>query len=182
MPGGQRVCRCLVGPVGERARLHARLAKLAEVERAPRAHRARGHLAALQPLCALVLAPRAIVFVSAQLAKLGLCRRVEASGGGSVAHRCGGKGARGAAPRADAGARLEAGRLPACTRQRRQPPPTPRAARPPRRRQPPPPRARLRLLGARRSVAEVAVGLAIIVALYRSRQTIYSDELTTLKG
>jgi NADH:ubiquinone oxidoreductase subunit K len=26
------------------------------------------------------------------------------------------------------------------------------------------------------------VGLAIIVALYRSRQTIYTDELTTLKG
>jgi NADH-quinone oxidoreductase subunit K len=32
------------------------------------------------------------------------------------------------------------------------------------------------------AAAEVAVGLAIIVALYRSRQTIYSDELTTLKG
>ena len=32
------------------------------------------------------------------------------------------------------------------------------------------------------AAAEVAVGLAIIVALYRSRQTIYTDELTTLKG
>lgn len=32
------------------------------------------------------------------------------------------------------------------------------------------------------AAAEVAVGLAIIVALYRSRQTIYTDELTSLKG
>jgi NADH-quinone oxidoreductase subunit K len=32
------------------------------------------------------------------------------------------------------------------------------------------------------AAAEVAVGLAIIVALYRSRQTIHTDELTTLKG
>ena len=32
------------------------------------------------------------------------------------------------------------------------------------------------------AAAEVAVGLAIIVALYRARQTIHTDELTTLKG
>lgn len=32
------------------------------------------------------------------------------------------------------------------------------------------------------AAAEVAVGLAIIVSLYRARQTINSDELTTLKG
>ena len=32
------------------------------------------------------------------------------------------------------------------------------------------------------AAAEVAVGLAIIVALYRSRQTIHTDELTSLKG
>jgi NADH-quinone oxidoreductase subunit K len=32
------------------------------------------------------------------------------------------------------------------------------------------------------AAAEVAVGLAIIVALYRSRQTIHSDELNSLKG
>jgi NADH-quinone oxidoreductase subunit K len=32
------------------------------------------------------------------------------------------------------------------------------------------------------AAAEVAVGLAIIVALYRSRQTIYTDELRSLKG
>ena len=32
------------------------------------------------------------------------------------------------------------------------------------------------------AAAEVAVGLAIIVALYRARQTVYSDELTSLKG
>jgi NADH-quinone oxidoreductase subunit K len=32
------------------------------------------------------------------------------------------------------------------------------------------------------AAAEVAVGLAIIVALYRSRQTIRTDELTSLKG
>ena len=32
------------------------------------------------------------------------------------------------------------------------------------------------------AAAEVAVGLAIIVALYRTRQTIHTDELTTLKG
>lgn len=32
------------------------------------------------------------------------------------------------------------------------------------------------------AAAEVAVGLAIIVALYRSRQTIHTDELVTLKG
>ncbi|MBK1830451.1 NADH-quinone oxidoreductase subunit NuoK [Verrucomicrobiaceae bacterium R5-34] len=32
------------------------------------------------------------------------------------------------------------------------------------------------------AAAEVAVGLAIIVSLYRARQTVYTDELTTLKG
>jgi NADH-quinone oxidoreductase subunit K len=32
------------------------------------------------------------------------------------------------------------------------------------------------------AAAEVAVGLAIIVALYRARQTIHTDELTSLKG
>ncbi len=32
------------------------------------------------------------------------------------------------------------------------------------------------------AAAEVAVGLAIIVALYRTRQTINTNELTTLKG
>jgi NADH-quinone oxidoreductase subunit K len=32
------------------------------------------------------------------------------------------------------------------------------------------------------AAAEVAVGLAIIVALYRAKQTIYTDELVTLKG
>ena len=32
------------------------------------------------------------------------------------------------------------------------------------------------------AAAEVAVGLAIIVALYRARQTIHTDELTALKG
>ena len=32
------------------------------------------------------------------------------------------------------------------------------------------------------AAAEVAVGLAIIVALYRTRQTIHTDELTALKG
>lgn len=32
------------------------------------------------------------------------------------------------------------------------------------------------------AAAEVAVGLAIIVALYRSRHTIYTDELHSLKG
>jgi len=32
------------------------------------------------------------------------------------------------------------------------------------------------------AAAEVAVGLAIIVALHRSRQTINTDELTSLKG
>ena len=32
------------------------------------------------------------------------------------------------------------------------------------------------------AAAEVAVGLAIIVALFRSRQTIHTDELTSLKG
>jgi len=32
------------------------------------------------------------------------------------------------------------------------------------------------------AAAEVAVGLAIIVALYRSRRTIHTDELTALKG
>jgi NADH-quinone oxidoreductase subunit K len=32
------------------------------------------------------------------------------------------------------------------------------------------------------AAAEVAVGLAIIVALYRARQTIYTDQLTSLKG
>lgn len=32
------------------------------------------------------------------------------------------------------------------------------------------------------AAAEVAVGLAIIVALYRARQTIHTDELTTLNG
>jgi NADH-quinone oxidoreductase subunit K len=32
------------------------------------------------------------------------------------------------------------------------------------------------------AAAEVAVGLAIIVALYRARQTIHTDELSSLKG
>jgi NADH-quinone oxidoreductase subunit K len=32
------------------------------------------------------------------------------------------------------------------------------------------------------AAAEVAVGLAIIVALYRARQTIMTDDLTSLKG
>ncbi len=32
------------------------------------------------------------------------------------------------------------------------------------------------------AAAEVAVGLAIIVALYRARQTILTDDLTALKG
>jgi NADH-quinone oxidoreductase subunit K len=32
------------------------------------------------------------------------------------------------------------------------------------------------------AAAEVAVGLAIIVALYRSRQTIHTDDLVSLKG
>ena len=32
------------------------------------------------------------------------------------------------------------------------------------------------------AAAEVAVGLAIIVALYRARQTISTDDLTALKG
>jgi len=32
------------------------------------------------------------------------------------------------------------------------------------------------------AAAEVAIGLAIIVALFRARQTIHVDELTTLKG
>ncbi|MBK1789994.1 NADH-quinone oxidoreductase subunit NuoK [Persicirhabdus sediminis] len=32
------------------------------------------------------------------------------------------------------------------------------------------------------AAAEVAVGLAVIVALYRARQTINTDELTSLKG
>jgi len=32
------------------------------------------------------------------------------------------------------------------------------------------------------AAAEVAVGLAIIVSLYRARQTIHTDELTALKG
>jgi NADH-quinone oxidoreductase subunit K len=32
------------------------------------------------------------------------------------------------------------------------------------------------------AAAEVAVGLAIIVALYRARQTIHTDELTSMKG
>lgn len=32
------------------------------------------------------------------------------------------------------------------------------------------------------AAAEVAVGLAIIVALYRSRRTIHTDELVSLKG
>ena len=32
------------------------------------------------------------------------------------------------------------------------------------------------------AAAEVAVGLAIIVSLYRARQTINTDELTSLKG
>ena len=32
------------------------------------------------------------------------------------------------------------------------------------------------------AAAEVAVGLAIIVALYRTKQTIHTDELVTLKG
>ena len=32
------------------------------------------------------------------------------------------------------------------------------------------------------AAAEVAVGLAIIVALYRARQTVQTDQLTALKG
>jgi NADH-quinone oxidoreductase subunit K len=32
------------------------------------------------------------------------------------------------------------------------------------------------------AAAEVAVGLAIIVALFRSRQSVHVDELTTMKG
>lgn len=32
------------------------------------------------------------------------------------------------------------------------------------------------------AAAEVAVGLAIIVALYRARQTIHTEDLTALKG
>lgn len=32
------------------------------------------------------------------------------------------------------------------------------------------------------AAAEVAVGLAIIIALYRARRTIHTDELTSLKG
>ena len=32
------------------------------------------------------------------------------------------------------------------------------------------------------AAAEVAVGLAIIVSLYRARQTIHTDELVSLKG
>jgi NADH-quinone oxidoreductase subunit K len=32
------------------------------------------------------------------------------------------------------------------------------------------------------AAAEVAVGLAIIIALYRSRQTITTDQLTSLNG
>ena len=32
------------------------------------------------------------------------------------------------------------------------------------------------------AAAEVAVGLAIIVALYRARQTIHTEDLTSLKG
>ncbi len=32
------------------------------------------------------------------------------------------------------------------------------------------------------AAAEVAVGLAIIVALYRARQTIHTDDLTSMKG
>jgi len=32
------------------------------------------------------------------------------------------------------------------------------------------------------AAAEVAVGLAIIIALYRARQTIHTDELVSLKG
>ena len=32
------------------------------------------------------------------------------------------------------------------------------------------------------AAAEVAVGLAIIVALYRAKQTIHTDELVSLKG
>lgn len=32
------------------------------------------------------------------------------------------------------------------------------------------------------AAAEVAVGLAIIVALYRARQTVSTDDLTSLKG
>ena len=32
------------------------------------------------------------------------------------------------------------------------------------------------------AAAEVAVGLAIIVALYRARQTVQTDDLTALKG
>ena len=32
------------------------------------------------------------------------------------------------------------------------------------------------------AAAEVAVGLAIIVALYRARQSVHTDQLTALKG
>ncbi len=32
------------------------------------------------------------------------------------------------------------------------------------------------------AAAEVAVGLAIIVALYRARQTIHTDDLTSMRG
>jgi len=32
------------------------------------------------------------------------------------------------------------------------------------------------------AAAEVAVGLAIIVALYRARQTVHTEDLTSLKG
>ena len=32
------------------------------------------------------------------------------------------------------------------------------------------------------AAAEAAVGLAIVVALYRSRQTVYADEVDLLKG
>jgi NADH-quinone oxidoreductase subunit K len=32
------------------------------------------------------------------------------------------------------------------------------------------------------AAAEVAVGLAIIVALFRARQTLHTDELTSMKG
>jgi len=32
------------------------------------------------------------------------------------------------------------------------------------------------------AAAEVAVGLAIIVALYRARQTISTDDLTSMRG
>jgi len=42
-------------------------------------------------------------------------------------------------------------------------------------------RRRVRVLHPDRGAAEVAVGLAIIVALFRARQTVQVDELNSLK-